>query len=301
MKKQGITDTVVRMQRPELISKRQWPGIKAYLVAISLHYPRPYPSQETLALEMGCDVRSIQRYQRVSEACGLLQVTPDAGRRRDRSSWSKTHRYHIVKPDQLSGMQPDSSSGKGSFGTSYEVPQSQASPFSSRKARNRRAAPAEMASREEPSRQVGEDQPPLSAKTRRRVVKKGKQQQKPPPGPQPHWRRLANEFVQGWQDMVETTAADDRLRSIRPLDSLGGCKNYLDAHFLGPEALTPKEPEEIAAMMSSFHTGVRHGEVTIKDGQSAWLCFTGAWGRKRRSFAADAKHVDDYFDKEHKP
>lgn len=289
-------------QRPEGIGKHQWQGVKRYLAAIAQHYPKAYPSQETLAAEMGCSVRSIHAYQKLAKEHGLLQVTPDAGRRGTHASWSKTNLYHIVPPAKLSASIPENVAHEGSFGTTYVVPQSQASPLSSREARPVRAAPARIVSREEPSRQVGKDQPSLPPRTRRRIISSVKAPGTIAPNrAQPAWRRLAEHFAVGWMEMIETTAPDDRLRKVRPLDSLRHCQRYLTAHFLGPQALTPKTPDEIAWMMLSFHSDVYRGHVRIKDGQSAWMAFTGAWGRpaKVRTGSSDTE-IQDYF-KEHKP
>jgi hypothetical protein len=96
--------------------------------------------------------------------------------------------------------------------------------------------------------------------------------------------------------MVTATTPGDHLRAVRAAETLGHFQRYLNATFYGQEASSPKTEAEVADLIAEFMTNVFRGQVTIKEGQSAWMCFTGAWGRnKRRGFHDNTAQVaDDY-------
>jgi hypothetical protein len=99
-----------------------------------------------------------------------------------------------------------------------------------------------------------------------------------------------------WAAMVEATTPGDYLRSVRVADTLGHFQRYLNATFYGSEAISPKTEAEVADLIAEFMTNVFRGVVVIKEGQSAWMCFTGAWGRnKRRGYHNNTKQVADEY------
>ena len=96
--------------------------------------------------------------------------------------------------------------------------------------------------------------------------------------------------------MVTNTTPGDYLRSVRPAETLGHFQNYLQATFFGREATTPKTEAEVADLIAEFMINVFRGQVRIKEGQSAWMCFTGAWGRnKRRGYHNNTEQVADEY------
>jgi len=90
------------------------------------------------------------------------------------------------------------------------------------------------------------------------------------PAPAPRWRRLAEYFVARWEQAV---LERPELREVRCLETLNHCRTYIQAHFeLRTEA-------EVRRHIDRFVAAVASGELAIKPGQSAWMRFTGAWGR----------------------
>jgi hypothetical protein len=87
-------------------------------------------------------------------------------------------------------------------------------------------------------------------------------------------------FVTGWDELVTSTAQGDYLRTVRVGDTLGHFQRYLNAHFFGKEALTPKTVREVQVLIAAWLIEVARGRAKIKEGQSAWMAFTGAWGRR---------------------
>jgi hypothetical protein len=161
-----------------------------------------------------------------------------------------------------------------------------------------------MARWKEPERQVGpESKPPPARKAVARptvtgdmIVASGvRERGRIAPPKQPPWRRLTDHFVIEWTAMIEHTKRDDHLRDVRLLDSLRHCQRYLNAHFLGPNALTPTDEAKVRELIGHFIEDAYRGRVRIKDGQSAWMAFTGAWGRENRSYIGGS--TEDDFDR----
>jgi hypothetical protein len=98
------------------------------------------------------------------------------------------------------------------------------------------------------------------------------------PKPPPKERRMAEYFAVCWEQMqVDSGLHKDR----RGLESLGQAATYINAHFKERTEL------EIRTMMEEFVHAVRQGHITLKKGQSGWMCFTGAWGRQRHVDTGD--------------
>jgi hypothetical protein len=95
--------------------------------------------------------------------------------------------------------------------------------------------------------------------------------------------------------MVTATTPGDHLRAVRAADTLGHFQRYLNAHFYGQDCLTPKTEAEVATLIAQFCTDVYRGAVRIKDGQSAWMAFTGAWGRQQKEAAPTLSDYESYF------
>jgi hypothetical protein len=99
-----------------------------------------------------------------------------------------------------------------------------------------------------------------------------RRRKKRPPKPPPESRRLAEYFAVIWQQMQLDTG---RYKDTRGLESIGQAKTYIEAHFKDRSEL------EVRKMMEEFVIAVSKRRITVKQGQSAWMCFTGAWGRER--------------------
>lgn len=297
------------MNRPEGISGPMWRGVKALLLAIADHYPKAYPSQRTLASHTGYSVASIERYVACAKAHGLLLVKADAGKKGIHNTWSRTNQYHIVTPSKRGDSLP-SECGPKPFGLLRSPPGKELRSSLSPRESSLSAIRISRFDPEGPSRQTGTGKSfakPL-AKTPARRRRPGEivaevdstvRQTVPavikPPKSLP-WRSSASRFLTEWDIMVTNTTPGDYLRSVRPAETMGHFRNYLNAAFFGPEASTPKTEAEVADLIVEFTANVFRGQVTIKDGQSAWMCFTGAWGRNRRSgFNDNTQQVADEY------
>jgi hypothetical protein len=100
-----------------------------------------------------------------------------------------------------------------------------------------------------------------------------------------------------WDEMVTNTPRTDALRSVRVADTLGHFQQYLNAHFYGKDALTPKSEDEVEALIANFVADVARRQIKIKDGQSAWMAFTGAWGRNTTRTAHQTSSALDQYRK----
>jgi len=296
-----LVQRVEELEKPDGISATKWRGVRALLIAIGKHYPKAFPSQVTLATETGYSVRSIQGYQAEAVRLGLLLVKPDAGRRGEHNSWSKTNEYHITI-HASSACMDDARLAHKPYGlrppgielrsiTSAEVIKLSADDFH---------APGEK------SRQVGEQpEPPRPSKTPRRrrtaaelKVDSGKKLTRPPRAASAMaWRACAEHFLQSWREMIEHTSKDDPLRKIREMETDGHFKSYMESQFFGRAARTPKSQTEVMALIDTFIDGVKRRVVRIKETQSAWMAFIGTWGRQggylnmNQAAAANATYV----------
>ena len=299
-KRSAAKQAVETLERPEGISVCKWRGVLALLRAIAEFYPNPYPSQQTLAEKTGYDVRSIRRYVALAKANGLLLVKADAGRKGINNSWSKTNRYLITIEDSLRGMSEDRKPSKPS---GYYVPCGEELRSSHTPCESSLSVGMVRHDPEGQSRQVGPNAKPSRSKYPPRrptaeelVVASGRADNHVPRPPKnPPWRRTAARFMTLWDEMVTKTPSGDALRSVRPADSLGHFQRYLNAHFFGKDALTPKNERQVADLIVQFVDQCYRRQITIKDGQSAWMAFTGAWGRGTLVAPSTADTIREYF------
>lgn len=299
-KRSRARQAVEALERPEGVSAPMWRGVVALLKAIADHYPNPYPSQQRLAALTGYDVRSIRRYVSCAKAHGLLLVKADAGKKGVNHTWSKTNRYLIVDrsecPDSLRTDCPPKPTALRASG--MELRSSHSSSESSLnvisisrhdpEGPTRDVGPEVKSSRPKtPPRRKGADEIAREVGSGRRL-RSNVASNAPRPPYTPPWRSTAARFMTEWAAMVESTTPGDHLRSVRVADTLGHFQRYLNAHFYGKEALTPKTEAEVAALISQFVDDAWRGRVKIKEGQSAWMAFTGFWGRRQEHLSAAA-------------
>lgn len=289
---------------PVGVSARQWRGVRALLIAIARHYPRPYPSQATLAKETGYDARSIRRYVAKAQEAGLLQVRPDEGRRGKNNNWSKTNRY-LINPAlieaNLSSTGEDRLSSKP-YGLRPSGIELRSTPSDEGESLSVNAARLDPSDRE---RQVGEPPSPPRPEKRRRqptvdeILPAGANRRQQPRKSKPvrviPWAVATEHFCRTWQEMIETLPANDRLRQVRPVETRGHCRSYFDSTFFGPKATTPKTTAEVCELIDQFVALALRGMIRFKPDQSAWMAFTGAWGRK-----ADRYHNEQYTTRNYK-
>jgi hypothetical protein len=256
--------------------------VRRYLFVIAGYYPNPYPSQERLAEELACDVRSIGVYQKLAVAAGFLQVFPDEGTKRSPLGRHRTNRYLITMEEESSGvLEEDSSSQEPSV--HYVNLRLDASHSSSAKKKAQPRPPSAgsnvipMTGRRDSS---SEPSRPTKAPAKRKEAAdlltpganyRGKRKT---PARKERWQVLAEYFSHQWRDLIAHPENRD-LRDVRDVESKGQCKSYINSHFVNDS------DEQVLARIDEFMRLVTQRHVRIKDGQSAWLAFTGAWGRKR--------------------
>jgi hypothetical protein len=91
-------------------------------------------------------------------------------------------------------------------------------------------------------------------------------------------RRLTSYFLDRWLDVVMDRT--DAYNRVRVVDALGQATGYFRTTFLQPSAGRRYTEIEVRAMIDGFMQAVLLGEARIKDKQTAFMCFTGWWGRQ---------------------
>ena len=306
--KEAAKRSVKAMSRPEGMTRTTWQGVQRVLDVIVSFYPEAIPSELRIAEILDWSSRSVSRWVNVAKDAGLLVVIPNSGAGPKREMGQRTNRYFI--PDLFARQNGVSHGAKlacdkntDSYGVCSEPsaqetssPDPRLAPPASRPGvqipTGNPSAPSTVVSMrdwdDERSRQVGAESRPRLPKhpPRRRgdpdaivsTIDSRQRKTKRAPKPPPQWRRLAEYFAVIWQ---QAQLESPRLKDIRCLESLNQARTYIEAHFGSKSEL------EVRQMMNEFVTSVSRGYVTIKPGQSAWMCFTGAWGRQRHVEAGD--------------
>lgn len=272
-----------KLQKPEGVTNVQWNQVRALLHRLACRLPNVFPSEQTLAEEMHCSVRTVKTYVRLAQDLGLIEVEPDAGWR-SRYGITRTNKYHMLicptrgaefAPKPTGTYVPVRKDKSPSVNTSC-------SPQDERRLR-RRGQDGEMKSDER--RSASEI---VAGYPSERIRKK-------PPVAPPPTRRLVNLFLEEWERTVEQNPS--RLRDVRPLDSVGKATGYIRTQFLHPQAGRVWTEAEVEQMIRDFMPAVLRQEAKLKPKQSAWACFTGWWGRgktTRRDPDAYRKHFEKH-------
>jgi hypothetical protein len=273
------------MEKPASWSDRKWVGVERFLWAIARRYPEAYPSQETLAAQLHVSVNTIQNYVRWAKEAGLLVVWYDAGVSR-RGNPSKTSQYHIavLLPELLvdaptnGGAVPPTNGGKETGDTdvspiSKQHPSGEKSSTSHhRVVRAARAARTSVEGVEKPQgrgKKVTASE--VLAGMQPKYIKRPPRATDPDPA-----RRMARYFGESWMAMVD---GRPEFNDTRPWESKGATVGYLNTVFFKPEYGKAYTEVEVRAYIDRFIEGVRTGYTIVKRGQSAWMRFTGWWGR----------------------
>jgi len=298
---------LAQMARPDGWSRTTWRSVSEMLDVIVGFYPRACPSQVRIASIMGASERSVKSWVALAKAADLLYVQPNVGAKPKRRMGHHTNRYLIILPPSMAEKRAETARHEYSYGvskktssplTTSEVPKS-ARPSGSLYTNPTPTTPrgdnvVHMKDRwnDDRSRQVDaeEETPavvlkfkgpqwPTVDETRGMVGKhdSGTKAKKRVLKPD-RYRRLTDHFITNWNLMVLDTQL---FKDVRPIETIKQCRPYLKAHFDNHE-----EPE-VRKMMEEFIHAVRKRDVVIKEGQSAWMCFTGAWGRQRHMPKAD--------------
>ena len=282
----------IRHDRPEGMSRVTWEQVYRVLLCIATYYPKAYPSQMRMAARLHMPERSLRRYIAAAVKHNLLIVEADAGAAPKRCWGSNTNRYRLVscqsyEASLASKRTPTLRVGVGT--SSLETSSQGTCP--ARPAASLEVCPSQpqgstvvrMSEWGAIGRQVGTNPTPAKSKipsqrvyptagavvtpldSRQRLTKRE-------PAPPPRWRQLAGYFAVLWE---QAQMEAPFLKGIRGCENYKMMRPYIEAHFANRPDL------EVRRMMEEFATAAMQGIVTIKPGQSAWLRFTGWWGRQQ--------------------
>ena len=283
-RKQALA-TVRAMTQPPNLSAEQWFGVKRFLEEIAKWYPNVYPGQERLARDMGRSVRTIKRYIRWAQEAKLLTVFPDQGV----GVVSRTNVYHItellehgdtVSPTMGTRCPPIPGITNVTPVPDREPPvqKSSTSVPQVRSASGRpKVADVDKSRAEEIAAAAGE----------RRVTKRPRQRDIDPS------RRVANYFLDQWEQRVAMEIP--ALRKIRPAETIAQMTGYIRNTFLAPAAGRRHTEAEVCSYIDDFLTAVYTSSVIVKPKQSAFMRFTGWWGRTQPDEAKGS--MREYFER----
>jgi len=108
----------------------------------------------------------------------------------------------------------------------------------------------------------------------KRIVKRSRSKDPDPS------RRLANLFADEWAKVMEENF--DLHGSTRTWESKQMATGYLNKTFLRPESGRVYTEAEVRKLIEQFMEDARTGHAVAKAGQSAFMRFTGWWGRGRK-------------------
>ena len=281
------------MEKPPHLTLHQWQQIMDVLWAIARHYPTACPGQERLAMKARMSVRSCRRYTTMAVELGLLTVWYDAGVR-SRGSKSSTSRYLIneqhVEPMELTAHAANLAGAHAANLACKVVGDTHVSPTTTNKhpsgGKSSTSHPREV--RAETARTTVTEMDEKSREGRGLPLRHGdegfefeggdRRIDVPPPskrhlGPA---GRMTKYFHDQWAAMVE---GRPEFNDTRPWESRMATAGYLNKVFFKPVSGKTYTEAEVKAYIDRFIEGVRTGYTIIKRGQSAFMRFTGWWGR----------------------
>lgn len=278
--RQQVVTYLRSLQRPAYIPQRRWRGIMQLLWRLVWYYPNIYPSEMKLAMDLHVCERTIKSWVAWAKEAELLEVTPNAGVKRAGNP-AKTNRYHITELPVARAVNAPALGAVNAHkptGDTYVSPvctQEPSVPSPSVK------KPTVRAGRSAARTSVGSVTTGREKKTSSELIAdangtgyKPKRQRSPDRDP---GRRCANYFADQWLALVEEFP---EFNSTRPWESKPATTGYVNTVFLRPESGRRYTEVEVQAYIDGFIEGVRTGYTVIKNGQSAWMRFTGWWGRE---------------------
>lgn len=277
------------LERPPSISQRQWPGVREFLWKVARGQPRYYPSQERIAREMAIDMRSLQRYIRLAKQAGLLTVWYDAGVSR-RGSLSKTSQYHLTEllehADNLSASSDDNLSGKDTGALRNPCISKKDTPCP--ELRSEHSVSLRPPAGPQPNLPaVGK----LSASEALAAASEQYIRRRPRAKDPDASRRLVNYFLDQWEQINSD-------RDCRPVDTIGAAVGYVRTTFISPSAGRKYTEDEVRAFIDQFMEAVHRRTAMIKPNQSAFMAFTGWWGRAGKVYRHDPGANRRFFEEE---
>ena len=282
------------LERPPSISPRQWVGVKALLYVVARGQPRMYWGQEKIAQRMGVTDRAVRNYIRWACDAGLLTVWINAGVSR-RGNPSKTSQYHLTEllavPEQSSAAVPEQSSGKGS-GEPDGSPDQAVRDTPCPELRSEHSVSLRPPAGPQPNLLSVSQRGKLSAsEALARANDSGHIRRRPRAKDPDASRRLVNYFLDRW----EQTNSD---RDCRVADTIGSATGYVRSTFISPSAGRKYTEDEVRAFIDQFMEAVHRRTVMIKPNQSAFMAFTGWWGRAGKVYRHDPGANRRFFEEE---
>ena len=269
-----------KLKPPPGVPNGQFRGVMTLLYILASHYPRACPGQRTLAMKAMVTERTIQRWTANAVEWGWLEVVPDAG---VRSKWSLSYtNLYIVTP--ISALQHDdklASSHADKLSSRHDDRMSSKHRSTSYSHENKNPS-GENTSCSPPTEGLAFGQTTVepmdksraeqiaAAAGDRRIERRPRQKEFNPS------RLLANYFLDEWEGLCQE---EPRLREFRPADSVGQMVGYFRSTFLAPVAGRVYTPDEVRAYIDLFIDAVHRSEVQVKAKQTAFMRFTGWWGR----------------------
>ena len=289
------------LERPANISPRQWVGVKAFLYVVARGQPRMYWGQEKIAKHMGVTDRAVRNYIRWACEAELLTVWINAGVSR-RGNPSKTSQYHLTEllavPEQSSAAVPEQSSGKGSAeppGSPDQATRDTPCPELRSEHSVSCRPPAGPTpnltgvSREEKKIAVlrsSSASEALAAANSHGYIRRRPRAKDPDAS-----RRLVNYFLDRWEQINSD-------QGLRAADTIGSTRGYIRSTFISPSAGRKYTEDEVRAFIDQFMEAVHTGRAMIKPNQSAFMAFTGWWGRAGKVYRHDPDEHRRYFEEE---
>ena len=289
------------LEPPSGASNQQFRGVMTLLYLIAHHYPNACPGQATLARKAMVDERTIRRWVAKAIEWDWLFVLPDAG---VRSKWSLsyTNRYFLTAVSELELEHGErlSSRDEGRLSSCHEGRMSSKHRSTSYFHENKEPS-AEQPSVVHPSSRAACGRTTLgevdksraeeiaAAAGDRRATKRDGQWIVILHGAWPLLPPTVGEPC----SYGDTTAAE---RSPRR-ESIGHTVGYIRTTFLAPAAGRVYTEDEVRTYIDQFIEAIRRSMVQVKANQSAFMRFTGWWGREGKVHHTRPS-AREYFDKE---
>jgi hypothetical protein len=277
------------------IEPKYWSKIKDLCLAIAGHYPRAYPGQKTLAGELGWSVRTVKRYTGMAVAAGILAVKPNSGRSRGHGEFATNtyllwylHRGPQMAPGPGATGGPQSDTPKG---VSPEGKKETSFPSS----RRLELAKPPAVSQEENSEAVAmvgkwKDDPDNPENWMREQAigepdepKAGAVLKLDPAV------RLSRHFERQWKDVV--------LQRKREYRGVGWGDRGPSVGYLRGQMLDHLNYDHVESMIDTFTVAFCDDEVALRDGQTAWQCFVGWWGKAEVPDPAIKRADREYYER----
>lgn len=283
------------LNRPASLTPRQWSRVVQLLYIVARSYPNAYKGQKRMADEMGVSERSVRYYVQWAQSTGMLLVTRNAGTR-SRGNPRRTNLYHIVSASTVEAGLASKEQGiltyplgttKGPTDLTTSGPSNRGGGAATPRVRMIPAMPDPDSNLAEVRGSLTASEAINAANSRGRITRRPRAKDPDPA------RRLCGYFIDQWEDVVLMAPG---MAGVRGIESRGSMTGYIRRTFIAPAEGRSYSEDEVRAFIEEFMRAVVRRTVLVKPGQSAWMRFTGWWGRKPATTDPDAARR--YFEQE---